>query len=201
MSTNFSANQYEKSFSAQRLKNWEIPRKFKEHPTQRSGSSVLIANDRGHLLNGVPRSKTSPWGTFKGTWGDGMSHQQMETDMTLTNKQQDKIFPDFSKVLPDKSDSPLHSPSGNKETQLPEVQQDIHLANHDLQALPNSPVQNKIPSRLKGSPIPSPVAESPKPKSPITPTLEDKPLTPVKPSSPLAPLQDSARKSLSPIVN
>ena len=31
-----------------------------------------MSNDRGHLLAGVPRSKESPWGNFKGTWDDHM---------------------------------------------------------------------------------------------------------------------------------
>jgi len=31
-----------------------------------------VSNDRGHLLPGVPKSKESPWGKFKGTWDEGM---------------------------------------------------------------------------------------------------------------------------------
>eukprot|EP00073_Rattus_norvegicus_P051999 XP_017454383.1 PREDICTED: protein Flattop isoform X2 [Rattus norvegicus] len=32
------------------------------------GYTQIIANDRGHLLPSVPRSKASPWGSYIGTW-------------------------------------------------------------------------------------------------------------------------------------
>nr|XP_025967325.1 protein Flattop [Dromaius novaehollandiae] len=37
-------------------------------PLPRDGYTQIIADDRGHLLPSVPRSKASPWGTFLGTW-------------------------------------------------------------------------------------------------------------------------------------
>uniref|UniRef100_A0A8B9NYQ0 Protein Flattop n=1 Tax=Apteryx owenii TaxID=8824 RepID=A0A8B9NYQ0_APTOW len=40
----------------------------KSHPLPRDGYTQIIADDRGHLLPSVPRSKASPWGTFLGTW-------------------------------------------------------------------------------------------------------------------------------------
>ena len=188
-----------------------------------------IANDRGHLLGGIPRSKTSPWGTFTGTWDTAMDccktlHSQTlaplksegtsclnnqvknarkskQSDLTLTNKKQDKVFQDFSKVRPDRSDSPITSPSGNKEIHVTEAQKDIQVANHDQPVTTLSPIENKVSSPLKASPVASPVAGSPKPQTPVTPTLEDKPLTPIKPSSPLAQIEETNRKSLSPEVN
>ena len=39
-----------------------------QRPGARKGHTQIVTNDRGHLLPGVPRSKESPWGTFKGTW-------------------------------------------------------------------------------------------------------------------------------------
>uniref|UniRef100_A0A8B9NJ72 Protein Flattop n=1 Tax=Accipiter nisus TaxID=211598 RepID=A0A8B9NJ72_9AVES len=54
--------QYEDAFSPHRLQNWSVPR------TGRQGSTLIIADDRGHLLPTVPRSQASPWGTFVGTW-------------------------------------------------------------------------------------------------------------------------------------
>ncbi|XP_069807517.1 protein Flattop isoform X2 [Dendropsophus ebraccatus] len=39
-----------------------------QRPSTHDGFTQFISNDRGHLLPGVPRSKTSPWGTFIGTW-------------------------------------------------------------------------------------------------------------------------------------
>ncbi|XP_010614890.1 protein Flattop isoform X2 [Fukomys damarensis] len=47
MATNYSANQ--------RISSHE-------------GYTQIIANERGHLLPSVPRSKASPWGSFMGTW-------------------------------------------------------------------------------------------------------------------------------------
>merc|ERR1712025_86832 len=68
MATHFSANQYENAFAANRLQNYEIAKKYNQHPSPRKGSTVIVGNDRGHLLPGVPRSNDSPWGSFKGTW-------------------------------------------------------------------------------------------------------------------------------------
>ncbi|CAK8694680.1 unnamed protein product [Clavelina lepadiformis] len=68
MSSHFSANQYEDAYNPTKLKNWTVPRKFKDHPSTLEGFSQIIATDRGHLKPDVPRSKESPWGTFMGTW-------------------------------------------------------------------------------------------------------------------------------------
>ncbi|XP_034612759.1 protein Flattop isoform X1 [Trachemys scripta elegans] len=68
MATNYKAGQYEDAFLAQNLQNWTLPKLYKEHPSAREGYTQFIANDRGHLLPTVPRSKASPWGTFMGTW-------------------------------------------------------------------------------------------------------------------------------------
>ncbi|XP_069115060.1 protein Flattop-like isoform X2 [Argopecten irradians] len=37
-------------------------------PNAYQGFTQIKANDRGHLLPGVKRSRESPWGTFVGTW-------------------------------------------------------------------------------------------------------------------------------------
>uniref|UniRef100_A0A8C5S1F7 Protein Flattop n=1 Tax=Laticauda laticaudata TaxID=8630 RepID=A0A8C5S1F7_LATLA len=34
----------------------------------REGFTQIIANDRGHLLPSIPRSKASPWGSYMTTW-------------------------------------------------------------------------------------------------------------------------------------
>ncbi|XP_035871717.1 protein Flattop isoform X3 [Phyllostomus discolor] len=95
---NYSANQYEKAFSAKYLQNWSPARPTKESIPAHEGYTQIIANDRGHLLPSVPRSKVrpsppfsprpearggeppaatvpsnshcnaSPWGSFMGTW-------------------------------------------------------------------------------------------------------------------------------------
>jgi len=68
MSTHFSANQYEDAFNGKRLQNWTVPHTYKERPSSLEGYTQIVANDRGHLLPGVPKSKQSPWGEFVGTW-------------------------------------------------------------------------------------------------------------------------------------
>ncbi|XP_070323768.1 protein Flattop isoform X2 [Odocoileus virginianus] len=68
MATNYSANQYEKPFSPKYLQNWSLAKPTKERISSHEGYTQIIANDRGHLLPSVPRSKASPWGSFMGTW-------------------------------------------------------------------------------------------------------------------------------------
>ncbi|KAF7238584.1 Protein Flattop [Varanus komodoensis] len=68
MATHYSSGQYEDAYVARKLQNWNLPRVFKEHPSAHEGYTQFIANDRGHLLPSVPRSKASPWGTYLGTW-------------------------------------------------------------------------------------------------------------------------------------
>ncbi|XP_004688154.1 PREDICTED: protein Flattop [Condylura cristata] len=68
MATNYSANQYEKAFSPKYLQNWSPAKPTKERIPPHEGYTQIIANDRGHLLPSVPRSKASPWGSFMGTW-------------------------------------------------------------------------------------------------------------------------------------
>ncbi|KAI5940769.1 Protein Flattop [Manis javanica] len=68
MATNYSANQYEKAFSPKYLQNWSPAKPTKEGISSHEGYTQIIANDRGHLLPSVPRSKANPWGSFMGTW-------------------------------------------------------------------------------------------------------------------------------------
>ncbi|XP_042294790.1 protein Flattop isoform X2 [Sceloporus undulatus] len=59
---------YEDAYIPGKLGNWNLPRVTKEHPSAREGYTQFIADDKGHLLPSVPRSKASPWGTYMGTW-------------------------------------------------------------------------------------------------------------------------------------
>ncbi|XP_007537501.1 protein Flattop isoform X2 [Erinaceus europaeus] len=68
MATNYSANQYEKAYSPKYLQNWSPAKPTKERIASKEGYTQIIANDRGHLLPSVPRSKASPWGSFMNTW-------------------------------------------------------------------------------------------------------------------------------------
>lgn len=68
MAANFSANQFEKEFKAKSLCNWEVPHWYPKHPRHRIKTTKFIANDRGHLLPGIERPKSSPWGRYQNTW-------------------------------------------------------------------------------------------------------------------------------------
>ncbi|EDL39134.1 protein Flattop isoform 2 [Mus musculus] len=59
---------YEKAYLPTYLQNWSPARPTKEKIAAHEGYTQIIANDRGHLLPSVPRSKASPWGSFMGTW-------------------------------------------------------------------------------------------------------------------------------------
>uniref|UniRef100_A0A803JRN5 Protein Flattop n=2 Tax=Xenopus tropicalis TaxID=8364 RepID=A0A803JRN5_XENTR len=68
MATHYSANQYQSAFTPKQLQSWNVPKAYKERPSDHDGYTQFIANERGHLLPGVPRSQKNPWGTFIGTW-------------------------------------------------------------------------------------------------------------------------------------
>ncbi|CAF2392159.1 unnamed protein product [Rotaria sp. Silwood2] len=72
MSRNYSASQYEKTYSPKRLQMYQIPKDPQPgvHPkaSMSLNTSSFVANDRGHLLPGITRSKRSPFGEFIGTW-------------------------------------------------------------------------------------------------------------------------------------
>jgi hypothetical protein len=69
MAVNYNAEQYEKEFKANRIQNWEIPKQYKgKNPKTLTGFTQFVANDKGHLLSGIPRSQENPWGNFVGTW-------------------------------------------------------------------------------------------------------------------------------------
>lgn len=90
MALHFSANQYDKNFKPTLLQNWEVPRNYREKPRAFIGFTQIVANDRGHLLSGVKRSRESPWGTFVGTWdlpikipGNNMTNSTARTDIAM----------------------------------------------------------------------------------------------------------------------
>ncbi|XP_053464203.1 protein Flattop isoform X3 [Nycticebus coucang] len=61
-------DEYEKAFSPKYLQNWSPAKPTKERISSHEGYTQIIANDRGHLLPSVPRSKANPWGSFMSTW-------------------------------------------------------------------------------------------------------------------------------------
>lgn len=68
MASNFSANQYEREFTAKRLNNWEVAHWYPKHPRRRTSITKIIADDKGHLLPSITRPSTSPWGRYLSTW-------------------------------------------------------------------------------------------------------------------------------------
>ncbi|XP_030321015.1 protein Flattop [Calypte anna] len=68
MAARHGAGQYEDAFSPRRLQIWGVTKPGPQRPSLRRGCTRILTNDRGHLLPTVPRSQTSPWGTFVGTW-------------------------------------------------------------------------------------------------------------------------------------
>lgn len=45
-----------------------MPKWYPPHPCPRNGSTRVIANNSGHLLPGIKKSKNGPWGNYVGTW-------------------------------------------------------------------------------------------------------------------------------------
>ncbi|XP_063726360.1 protein Flattop homolog [Symsagittifera roscoffensis] len=115
MALHFSANQYEEPFKPERLGNWEVPLLHREFPETRDGFTQIIADDRGHLLDGVPKSGKNPWGDFVGTWdmprkfvGNittfmGRTEEAVDEIKAATGKPLNKSF---NKSLPDEPELP-----------------------------------------------------------------------------------------------
>ncbi|XP_072158731.1 uncharacterized protein [Bemisia tabaci] len=70
MSRIYSANQYEDDFKPRRLGNWEIPKQpYGDRPKIKRRTTRVIADDKGHLLAGVPRPSGNPFeGLYIGTY-------------------------------------------------------------------------------------------------------------------------------------
>ncbi|KAI8125380.1 UPF0740 protein [Lucilia cuprina] len=68
MAYNFSANQFDSVYKPKGLNNWELPKWYPPRPRQRKGSTKIIANDRGHLLDAIKKNDQNPWGNFRNTY-------------------------------------------------------------------------------------------------------------------------------------
>ncbi|CAF0963049.1 unnamed protein product [Adineta steineri] len=72
MSSNYSAGQFEQTFMPKRLQMYQVPREPQSgiYPKGSMGSNTsnFVANEHGHILPGVEKSKRSPFGEFVGTW-------------------------------------------------------------------------------------------------------------------------------------
>lgn len=60
--------QFDEAYRPKVLRNWEVPKFYCDKPRHRTGYTKVLSNNRGHLLPGIPRPKTDPWGDFVGTW-------------------------------------------------------------------------------------------------------------------------------------
>ncbi|XP_001638161.2 protein Flattop homolog [Nematostella vectensis] len=168
MSTHFSANQYEKSFDAKRLQNWEVPKHFKEHPSSLEGFTQIISNDRGHILEGIPRSSRSPWGEFVGTWDmtkpplrtktlktKAMTENAQQKRKSASPKQEVARTPSPAKASP-RRDSPVQaSPRNASPLQgSPKKASAEKVRTPSPKAASVSPVANKSPSPKLATPEP-----------------------------------------------
>ncbi|GJQ74979.1 hypothetical protein Trydic_g9604 [Trypoxylus dichotomus] len=59
---------FEDVYIPSKLQNWQIPKWYPERPCAHKGKTQIIANDRGHLLPGIPSSRKNMWGEYTSTW-------------------------------------------------------------------------------------------------------------------------------------
>lgn len=126
MAANFSANQFERAFSAKNLCNWEVPKWYPTHPRRRTQVTQFIANERGHLLPNIERPKSSPWGEFKGTWQlPGIITREMAIELSKPKVGESRwAMPDSNKnrkkikkeIKEEKLDFQSFSPEDEEET-------------------------------------------------------------------------------------
>ncbi|KAM5237507.1 protein Flattop [Ctenodactylus gundi] len=174
MATNYSANQYEKAFSPKYLQNWSPAKPTKETITSHEGYTQIIANDRGHLLPSVPRSKASPWGSFMGTWEMPLKIPPARVNLTsrttagaasLTKWIQKN--PDLLKACnglhPEISGKP-HDPDSHKNLKK-STTKTVQQAPHST-IIPRSPPTNLSPPEQSRSSHPS-AGHTPGPHSPL----------------------------------
>ncbi|XP_004716621.1 protein Flattop isoform X1 [Echinops telfairi] len=178
MATNYSANQYEKAFSSKYLQNWSPSKSTKESISSHEGYTQIIADDRGHLLPSVPRSKASPWGSFMGTWQ--MPLKIPPARVTLTSRTMASAAsltkwiqknPDLLKasngLCPEILGKP-HDPDGQKKLGKKTMTKTVQQAPNTT-IIPNSPAANcNSPEQL----------QSPHPSAGHTPALQNPPTTP-----------------------
>ncbi|XP_051854214.1 protein Flattop isoform X2 [Antechinus flavipes] len=152
MASNYTANQFENAFDANYLRNWCIAKGSKKQPEAHEGYTQIIANDRGHLLPSVPRSKANPWGTFMGTWQMPLQIPPARINLTARSTAA------ANRLLNWPQDS---GPRGNRNT--PKLQEKTATPKAVQETPPPSPAAN---SPAAQSPAPnSPAANSPAPTS------------------------------------
>ena len=68
MAQYFSAGQYDQEFKAKRLQMYEVPKYVSSKEPRLTKSKTFIANEKGHLYEGIRRGESNPFGDFVGTW-------------------------------------------------------------------------------------------------------------------------------------
>ncbi|XP_063918015.1 protein Flattop homolog [Zophobas morio] len=162
MSLHFSANQYEQAYKPRVLRNWEVPKVYDDKPKRRAGRTEIISNDRGHLLPGVPKSKASPWGNFKGAWH--------------LPKKIDRKTADELSGLPKKI-------SCEEKRRLKEEQE----KSAKLEEIKEEPEQTKEEVAPPPDQAPPQVEKAPSEKAEAAPEIEEAPLCPIH-DFPLSPV-------------
>ncbi|XP_061578720.1 protein Flattop-like [Cololabis saira] len=109
MSSNYSANQYDRAYTPQKLKNWGGLNTSKR-PTARVGHTSFIADDRGHLLPGK-KKRGSKWSDFVGTWD--LPARTPSQPINATSRSQEG--------LPQQSNGPLPHRGSRSTDKLPDV--------------------------------------------------------------------------------
>ncbi|KAM9241814.1 protein Flattop [Dugong dugon] len=188
MATNYSANQYEKAFSPKYLQNWSPGKPTKESTSSHEGYTQIIANDHGHLLPSVPRSKANPWGSFIGTWQ--MPLKIPPARVTLTSRtiagaasltKWIQKNPDLLKasngLRPEILGKP-HDPESQKKLRKKTITKTVQQA-ASTTVIPNSPATScNCPNQL----------QSPHPSAGHTPAFQSPPNSPKSPpGSPCTP--------------
>ncbi|XP_037362511.1 protein Flattop [Talpa occidentalis] len=176
MATNYSANQYEKAFSPKYLQNWSPAKPTKERISSHEGYTQIIANDRGHLLPSVPRSKASPWGSFMGTWQMPLKIPPARVNLTsrtvagaasLTKWIQKN--PDLLKASNGLRPEILGKPHDPVSLKKPSTTKTVQQAPSPT-IIPNSPDANLNPGDELQSPHPS-AGHTPGPQTPVNSLL------------------------------
>jgi hypothetical protein len=92
MSKLYSAEQYDDTFCSKRLQNYEVPKcVWRATPKAAKNETEFIANERGHLMPGVNKGNSNPFGDYVGTWDQPKTipgpYHLNKTSRTLKNVQ------------------------------------------------------------------------------------------------------------------
>lgn len=68
MAKYFSAGQYDQEFAPKRLQMYQVPKYATSKEPKLKASNTFIVNERGHLLDGIRREESNPFGDYVGTW-------------------------------------------------------------------------------------------------------------------------------------